>query len=339
MALAIALLAPVVFLLVLAWFRSDTSRSAVGMVSEPGPSAPAPDWARWGNVELRRYRLGSAARAFARAKQLDPGLTPARLGLIWAHVLRMERDAALAEFAAMAEVCTLDFDQVLLWTQIRCSTWDPEKVIPQLQALLEADPGDHGVRLALAEGLRRLGRQANALEVLAVLLESDSEAQAIRARLAIDRGEPAAAQAILANSPDDHPELAELRGELALTRRDGPTAVAEFQRALAVEPDDRRCLNGLAQALRVTGQDQTAQPLFHAVQRQDALTDLVRRAAEMTHRDDLKLLFALGAACEALQLLPEARAWYNLALTGDPLNSETQIALYRLRAHQSALRP
>jgi tetratricopeptide (TPR) repeat protein len=108
---------------------------------------------------------------------------------------------------------------------------------------------------------------------------------------------------------------------------------------LAVQPDDRRCLNGLAQALRVTGQDQTAQPLFKAVQRHDALIDLVRRAAEMTHRDDRELLFALGAACEALQLLPEARAWYNLALARDPLNSETQIALYRLRAHQSVLRP
>jgi tetratricopeptide (TPR) repeat protein len=333
------LLAPVVFLLVLARFRSDTRRSAVLMAGEPGPAASAPDWARWGNNELRRYRLGSAAKAFARAKQLDPSLTQPRLGLILAHALRMERDAALAEFAAMADVGTLDFDQVLLWTQIRCSTWDPEKVIPQLQALLEADHGDRGVRLTLAEGLRRLGRQADALEVLAVLLESDPEAQAIRARLAIDRGEPAAAQAILANSPDDHPELAELRGELALTRRDGPTAVAEFRRALAVQPDDRRCLNGLAQALRVTGQDQTAQPLFKAVQRHDALIDLVRRAAEMTHRDDLELLFALGAACEALQLVPEARAWYNLALARDPLNSETQIALYRLRTQRSVPKP
>jgi len=339
MALVIVLLALIVLLLVLARFRSDTSRSAVWMAGEPGPSSSALDWVRWGNDELRRYRLGSAAAAFARAKQLDPSLTQARLGLIWAHALRMERDAALAEFAAMAELRPLDFDQVLLWTQIRCSTWDPEKVIPQLRALLEADPGDRGVRLTLGEGLRRLGRQADALEALAVLGESDLEAQAIRVRLAIDRGEPAAAQAILASSPVDHPELAELRGELALIRRDGPTAVVEFRRALAAQPDDRRCLNGLAQALRVSGQDQAAQPLFTAVQRHDALIDLVRRAAEMTHRDDLELLCALGAACEALQLVPEARAWYDLALARDPLNSKTQIALYRLRTQRSMPRP
>jgi thioredoxin-like negative regulator of GroEL len=340
MASVIVLLAPVVFLLVLVRLRSDTSRSAVGMPpGEPGPEASALDWARWGSNELRHYRLGSATRAFARARQLDSRLIQARLGLIWVHALRMERDAALAEFAAMSDVCTLDFDQVLLWTQIRCSSWDPEKVVSQLQALLEADPGDRGVRLTLAEGLRRLGRQVDALEVLAVLLASDGQAQAIRARIALDRGEPAAAQAILAKSPDDYSELAELRGELALIRRDGPTAVAEFRRALAVQPDDRHCINGLAQALRFTGQDQTALPLLKAVERHDALIELVRRASEMIHRNDHKLMCALGAACETLQLTLEARAWYSLALARDPLNSEIQIALYRLRTQRPVPSP
>ncbi len=338
-ALVIVLTALIVLPLVLARLRSDTRGSPMWTPGGPGPAATALDWVRWGNDELRGYRLGSAARAFARAKQLDPSLTPARMGLIWAHALRMERDAALAEFAAIADMCPLDFDQMLLWTQIRCSTWDPEKVIPQLEALLHADPGDRGVRLTLAEGLRRLGRQADALAALAVLGESDLEAQAIRARLAIDRGEPAEAQAILASGPVNQPELAELRGELALTRRDGPTAVVEFRRALAAQRDDRRCLNGLAQALRVSGHDQAAQPLFAAVQRHDALIDLVRRAAEMTHRDDLELLCALGAACEALELIPEARAWYGLALARDPLNSKTQIALYHLRTLKSMPKP
>ena len=51
----------------------------------------------------------------------------------------------------------------------------------------------------------------------------------------------------------------------------------------------------------------------------------------MTRRDDPELLRNLAAACEALGLLPEARAWYGLALARDPVNPETQIALYRLR--------
>jgi hypothetical protein len=59
----------------------------------------------------------------------------------------------------------------------------------------------------------------------------------------------------------------------------------------------------------------------------------------MTRRDDPKLLRALGAACEALQLIPEAHAWYDLALVRDPLDSQTQMALYRLRNARSRAQP
>ena len=212
----------------------------------PGPSASALDWVRWGSGELVQYRLGSARAAFARAKQLDPTLAPARQGLIWIHALRMERAEALAEFAALAELRPLDFDQALLWTQIRCSTWDPEKVIPQLRAVIAADPGERGVRLTLVEGLRRLGSRAESLEVLAPLGESDPEATAIRARLAIDQGDLAGAEAILSRGPADHPELAELRGRIALIRGDAPAAVTQFRRASAARSDNRGCLSGLA---------------------------------------------------------------------------------------------
>jgi hypothetical protein len=37
--------------------------------------------------------------------------------------------------------------------------------------------------------------------------------------------------------------------------------------------------------------------------------------------------------------VPEARAWYGLALARDPLNAETQIALHRLRNAPPTHRP
>ena len=43
---------------------------------------------------------------------------------------------------------------------------------------------------------------------------------------------------------------------------------------------------------------------------------------------------ALGAACEAVRRLPEARAWYNLAVQTNPLDEAAQKALYRLRHRQ-----
>jgi hypothetical protein len=126
---------------------------------------------------------------------------------------------------------------------------------------------------------------------------------------------------------------------MALARGNASAAVSQFQQALAARPDDRSCLSGLAQALRLSGQVPAAEPLLQVVHRHDTLIDLTLRARDMTRRDAPKLLRALGAACEALQLIPEVHAWYDLALVRDPLDSQTQMALYRLRNASSRAQP
>jgi tetratricopeptide (TPR) repeat protein len=336
---AIVVLALTVLFLTSNRFRGGFARRPASPVGALGPEATAMDWVRRGNDAIQRRRLRDAQDALEQAKRLDPALAPARLGLIWIYALQMRRAEALAEFAALADLRPLNFDQALLWCQIHCSTWDPEKVVPQLWQLLEADPDDRGVRLTLAEGCRKLGRPAETLGVLAVLGESDPDARAIRVQLAIDQGDPAAAEEMLSLGPANHPELAELRGELALVRHDGPTAVDWFRQALAGQPDHRRRLNGLAQALRLSGQDRAAEPLVERVGLLDVLIDRVRRAAEMTDRRDPSLMRDLGTACETLGLSAEARAWYHLALDRDPLDRVTQVALYRLRAAGSRPAP
>ena len=123
----------------------------------------------------------------------------------------------------------------------------------------------------------------------APLGESHPEATAIRARLALDQGDLAGAEAIMSRGPADHTELAELRGEMALTSGNLSAAVLHFRRALAARPDDRSCLSGLAQALRLSGQVPAAGPLLQVVHCHDTLMDLTLRRADMTRRDDPKL--------------------------------------------------
>jgi tetratricopeptide (TPR) repeat protein len=334
---AILLVALSILVLTSTPFRNGLARPPLSS-GAIGPEATAMDWVHRGNDAIRRRRLGEAEDALERAKRLDPTLAAARQGLIRIHVLRMRRDETLAEFAALADLRALDFDEALLWCQVRCSIWSPEKVVPQLRELLEVSPDDRGVRLALAEGCRRLGRTPEALEaleVLAVLGESDPDAWAIRARLAIDQGDASTTEAILSLGPADHPDLAELRGQLAMYGHDGRTAVDRFRRAVAAEPDNRRHLNGLAQALRLAGQDRSAEPLLERIGLLDALIEGVCCAAEMTRREDPSLFRDLGAACAALGLSAEARTWYHLALDRDPLDRETQAALFRLRSASS----
>ena len=57
---------------------------------------------------------------------------------------------------------------------------------------------------------------------------------------------------------------------------------------------------------------------------------LMQRVSVRENRGDAALLRALGAACEKIHRLPEARAWYRLAIDLNPLDPVAQKALYRL---------
>jgi Flp pilus assembly protein TadD len=125
--------------------------------------------------------------------------------------------------------------------------------------------------------------------------------------------------------------LARLRGRFALAHGDGPAAVRHFRAAYAAEPDDRDTVFGLGTALAVAGDRDAAAPFLRDSEAYDALGALLTRAANPANHNDAALMRALGAACESVHRLPEARAWYNLAVQANPLDEEAQKALYRLR--------
>ncbi len=152
-----------------------------------------------------------------------------------------------------------------------------------------------------------------------------------RARIALDRGDDRAAETILAEGPADHAELARLRGQFALAHGDGPAAVRHFRAAYAALPDDRYIVFGLGTALAFVGDHAAAAPFLRDSKAYDTLGALLTRAANPASHNDAGLMRALGAACESVHRLLEARAWYNLAVQTNPLDEEAQRALYRLR--------
>ena len=166
--------------------------------------------------------------------------------------------------------------------------------------------------------------------MLAPLAEADPEARAERVMLAMDRGEFAAAESLLAGGPDRDPGLARLRGQLALRRRAGEDAARQFRIAVAADPTDRLALHGLGTALGMLGQADTARPHLEAARRHDALWALVARAATTEGENDPRLPHQLGMACAAVGRNPEARAWLRLAVRRDPLDPESQKALFQL---------
>jgi Flp pilus assembly protein TadD len=148
----------------------------------------------------------------------------------------------------------------------------------------------------------------------------------------MDRHENDRAEKLLASGPADDPTLARIRGRLALVRHDGPAAVHYFRIAQNDEPENRDTLFGLINALSITGDEKGAAPLREMGKNLEVLNTLVQKAASPRSRDEPGLFSELGAACAALGHNAEARAWYELAIARNPLDTKSQQALFRLQA-------
>jgi tetratricopeptide (TPR) repeat protein len=283
-----------------------------------------------GQIELRRDRIRLATTALQSALALDPTLVQAHRELVFIDGILLRRRELNEHFQALARLAPMTFDELFSWCLTRNTVWEPYERAQVLRRFVATDPDDRWSRAALAETLRQIGRTDEAISVLAVLPESDPDARAVRARITLDQGDDRTAEAILAEGPADHPELALLRGQFALAHGDGPAAVRHFRAAYGALPDDRDTVFGLGTALALVG-DHAAAPFLRDAKAYDTLGALLTRAANRANRKDAALMRALGAACEAVRRLPEARAWYNLAIQTDPLDAAAQKALYRLR--------
>ncbi len=63
----------------------------------------------------------------------------------------------------------------------------------------------------------------------------------------------------------------------------------------------------------------------------DDVYNLINRVSKTEHENKPTDLNRLGRACEAAGLIDEAHGWYMLAIGHNPLDSEAQQALHRLR--------
>jgi tetratricopeptide (TPR) repeat protein len=310
--------------------RPDEALALLDEIPDDDPAAPGAHLLA-GQIELQRDRVRRAAAALSAALELDPTLAQAHRQLIYIHGVLLRRRELNEHFRALARLAPLTYHEVFSWCLTRNTVWEPHERAEVLKRFVAADPDDRWSRVALAETLRQIGRRDEAADAIAVLPESDPDARVVRARIALDQADDRKADAILAGGPADHVELAQLRGQFALAHHDAPAAVRHFRAAYAALPDNRDTVFGLGTALALLGDHAAAAPFLRDAKSYDTLGALLTRAANPTSQNDAPLLRALGAACESVHRLLEARAWYNLAVETNPLDEEAQKALYRLR--------
>jgi Flp pilus assembly protein TadD len=286
-----------------------------------------------GQLELRRDGARRAELHLRRALELDPRLVQARRELIYIYGMQLRQKDQDAQFHALAELVPLSFHDLFLWCLHRAaSTWEPSELASHLRRFVERDPEDRESRLALAEVLRRLNGLEEAHEVLSELPGSDPEVRALAAELAADRGDLQEAARILSTGPADHPTLALRRGQLALRQLDAEQAVRHFRLAEAADPARREVVLGLARALQLSGREEMAARYHDRARKLDELNTLIEHAAIRESREDPGLPLRLGAACAAVGRRAEARGWYMLAISRNPLDNEAQRALFELQA-------
>jgi tetratricopeptide (TPR) repeat protein len=313
--------------------RPEAALAALRHIPDSDPLAPLARYSEGHIALFDLHRAQVAEAALRRAVQLDPKSDEARQKLCQLYYILSLKAEFAAQFRAREAMGQVSFDHVYRACVIIRSGDETRQIIEKLREFVAADPSDRRSRLALANELRKLNRMEEAQEaqeLLAALPEGDPQARAVRASLALDRGDLKATQAILAQGPAGDLDLAPLRGRLALARRDAQTAIREYQLAIAGRPDQRDILFGLGRALRMAGEHRAAEPYLKAAADLDSLQLLIKNLFSTAAASDPDLLHKLGAACEAVCRYPEARAWYGLALTQNPSAAKSREALARL---------
>ncbi|MDR3621424.1 MAG: tetratricopeptide repeat protein [Paludisphaera borealis] len=309
--------------------RLDEAFAELATIPDGHPLAP-PARIVAGQAELRRGRIRDAETYFLDAVRLAPYALQARRELAYIYNIQHRQTEMDDQLEAFGELQTLNFAYVLLWSKTRTVGWSPKADMPTLRKYVDTDTDDRWSRLALAEGLRRQDDLDGAQALMDQLEESDPEGLAMRATLALDRGDFPTAESLIASGSRDNPALARLRGQLALRKRDADAAVEAYRIAYDADPLDRSSVFGLGTALHMRGDETAAAPYLAAARKQDALFAIVAYAATEKGEQDPEVPRKLGLACAEAGRIPEARAWLKLAIKNDPLDRSTQQSLYQL---------
>ncbi|GAC1473712.1 MAG: hypothetical protein NVSMB9_22820 [Isosphaeraceae bacterium] len=283
---------------------------------------------RRGQIERALGHASAAEEAFRRSVTLDPAMIQPHRELAYLYALQLRYEACDAEFRALARLMSLDHVLAFAWCQNLCRIWDPYEARKALTRLVEGDPNDRWSRMALATSYRLTNQFDAAEKMLLPLPDSDPDALTIRIQLALDRGRIEAAEQLARHGPDSHAGLSSMRGKLALHGDDPARAAAHFRAVLESDRDDRDALQGLGQALRKLADPKASEYLDLA-----ARHDLLKRAildSVTTIRTNPRLFYQLGVMCESVNWPDPARAWYQLAIGRDALDTQAQQALVRL---------
>jgi len=310
--------------------------AALARVPDAHPIAPQAHLLA-GRLHRQLHCVRKAEAEFRQALKLKPGLIEAHKELIYVLGIQSRRREIDAEFHELARLTPLSHHDLFTWALTHFTHWNPD-IVADLDSFIKADPTDRYSRLAVVELiLERPDVESYIERILQPLPNSDLDALALRITLAFNLGRIDEAEKLVASAGDTrHPRIARIRGEIALRRRDLDVAIKYFQQAQSAEPYDRVSPMQLAQAYQLKGDKASADAILDRLKPLNRLYNLIIRVKSPKGENQITDLAELGDACAKAGLCEEAKGWYRLAIIIDPLDSNAQKGLDRLK-HGAAL--
>jgi len=310
--------------------------AALARVPDSHPIAPQAHLLA-GRLHRQLRCVRKAEAEFRQALTLKPALIEAHKELIYVLGIQSRRREIDSEFRELARLTPLSHHDLFTWALTHFTHWNPD-IVADLDSFIKADPEDRLSRLAVVELiLARPDVESYIERILEPLPDSDLDALALRITLEFNLGRIDEAEKLLAKAGNaSHPRIARLLGEIALRRRDLDLAIDYFKQAQTAEPYDRISRMQLAQAYQLMGDKASADAILDRLEPLNRLYNLIIRVKSPKGENQVSDLAELGNACSDAGLCEEAEGWYRLAVSIDPLESNAQKGLHRLK-HGAAL--
>ncbi len=296
-----------------------------------------------GQAELKLNALELAEAHFTKAVQAVPKAAAPRRQLAQVQLRGGQADKALATLRPLLNGSPPDGEALALSAQAQLMKGDTAGAEASFLQAVKLRPDDLRVRTAVALASLAKGRDAAAVAELQSISAADKGNSADLALISalVRRNDMAAAlkavDALAAKQPDE-PLADQLRGRIALQRKDSAAARGHFEKALEKNADYLPALAGLAALDLTDKQPAAAKARFEAaLQRKPKNIGAMMALAEISARS--------GGTAE------ESRQWLERAIAADPTdatprlllidqrlgNGETQAALQAAQAGVAAL--
>ncbi len=282
-------------------------------------------------VELKRY--DEALVVLDRLSELTPDSVHPLMQKARIHALRDNSQAALHELNRVLSAHPDHVAALLLRAVVYDQQNEPQKAMADLDTLLKLQPGFAPairMRAMLLAGEKKYGEAIEQLEKLIVKGSEDVMAQLQLAMLYMADKKPQKAIEVYTAVLEEHPgEIAALRGrgdaQLNLGRH--PEAVADYERATKVDPQDAGVLNNLAWVLSTSPNDK--------VRNGKRAIELATKACELTDNQQAHILSTLGAAYAETGDFQAAIKWVKKGLAVVDGDEEKQALEKELKRYQA----